>query len=74
MKTNLLLLLLLVWAGMAFGQENNIKKKGNYYFNYPTSAQLINFKSTDNTDKTAVESIIVGKKEMLKSKRWKLVR
>ncbi len=69
MKTNLLLLFLLGWAGMVFGQEDEIKKDGNYYFNYPISAQLINLKSTDNTDKTAVESIIVGKKINVKVKK-----
>jgi hypothetical protein len=68
MKTNFLLVFLL-WAGIAFGQENDIKKKGNYYLNYPASDQLTNFKATDNTDKTAFKNTIIGKKRNVKVKK-----
>ncbi|MGK6344097.1 hypothetical protein ACMGDK_17955 [Chryseobacterium sp. DT-3] len=44
MKTYLLLLFLL-WTGIAFGQENDIRTDGNYYFNYPITESLKDFKN-----------------------------
>lgn len=67
MKTNVLLLFLL-WAGMVFGQENEIKKDGNYYFNFPTGSQLSNFRTTRNEGDNVI-SLIEGQKKDVKVKK-----
>lgn len=69
MRTKILLLFLLGCVGITYAQDNEIKKNGNYYFNYPTSDQLTNFKATDNTDNKAFENIIIGKKRNVKVKK-----
>ncbi len=40
MKTKLLTIVLLAFAGMAWGQEEKVITEGNYYFNYPDITEL----------------------------------
>lgn len=57
MRTKNLLLFLLGWAGMAFGQEE-IKVDGNYYFNYPSKENLNAFSNETGLDqKTTLSEI-----------------
>lgn len=48
MKTKLLTIVLLAFAGMAWGQEEKVITEGNYYFNYPDITELnsLTFDST----------------------------
>lgn len=57
MRTKILLLFLLGWVGMAFGQEE-IKVDGNYYFNYPSKENLNSLKNeTDLNQKATLSEI-----------------
>lgn len=45
MRAKILLMLLLGLTGVIFGQENEVKVDGNYYFNYPTTESLKDFRN-----------------------------
>jgi hypothetical protein len=68
MKTNFLLVFLL-WAGIAFGQENDIKIDGNYYFNYISLNDLNSFKSESKTEKSKSIDIV---KDQIDGKKYRV--
>lgn len=69
MRTKILLLFLLGWAGITYGQEE-IRVDGNYYLNYPSKENLNSFKNeTDLNQKAAlsgIQSEIEGSKFRIK--------
>ncbi|AZA56240.1 hypothetical protein EG349_15950 [Chryseobacterium shandongense] len=69
MKTKIVLLLLMCSIGMAFGQENDIKKDGNYYFNYISLEDLKSLKSESATTKSKnIDSI----REFVSGNKYKI--
>jgi len=69
MKTNVLVLFLLGWAGMVFGQENEIKKDGNYYFNHISLNDLKSFTNESKTEKSLDIQVI---KELFAGTKYKI--
>lgn len=66
MKTKILLLFLLGWVGMAFGQEKEIKEGGNYYFNHISLNDLEGLNSESSLNKSYqindIREAVSGKK------------
>lgn len=70
MKTKILLMLLMFFVGMAFGQENDIKKDGNYYFNYISLEDLRSFKSKSETAKSKNIDLV---RELVNGNKYRII-
>lgn len=63
-------MLLMFFVGMAFGQENDIKKDGNYYFNYISLEDLRSFKSKSETAKSKNIDLV---RELVNGNKYRII-